>query len=71
MFNGVRYRILKALFSGSSGKPGHVLSENLEIACGNNSLKITEIQREGKKAQKLNEFILGTKIKKGSNLNHA
>ena len=71
MFNGARYRILKALFSGSSGKPGHVLSENLEIACGNNSLKITEIQREGKKAQKLNEFILGTKIKKGSNLNHA
>ena len=71
MFNGARYRILKALLSGSSGKPGHVLSENLEIACGNNSLKITEIQREGKKAQKLNEFILGTKIKKGSNLNHA
>ena len=71
MFNGARYRILKALFSGSSGKPGHVLSENLEIACGNNSLKISEIQREGKKAQKLNEFILGTKIKKGSNLNHA
>ena len=53
------------------GEFGEVVSDNLEIACGNNSLKITEIQREGKKAQKLNEFILGTKIKKGSNLNHA
>ena len=57
--------------SSSSGKPGHVLSENLEIACGNNSLKILEIQREGKRAQKINEFILGTKIKKGSDLNNA
>jgi methionyl-tRNA formyltransferase len=66
----VRYRILKALLSGSSGKPGQVLSENLEIACGNNSLKILEIQREGKRAQKTNEFILGTKIKKGSDLNN-
>ena len=70
IINGVRYRILKALLSGSSGKPGQVLSENLEIACGNNSLKILEIQREGKRAQKTNEFILGTKIKKGSDLNN-
>ncbi len=35
IFNGVRYKILKALLSGSMGKPGHVLSEHLEIACGN------------------------------------
>jgi len=70
IFDGVRYRILKALFSVSSGKPGHVLSENLEIACGNNSLKILEIQREGKRVQKINEFILGTKIKIGSDLNN-
>ncbi len=71
LFNGERYKILKALLSGSSGNPGHVLSENLEIACGNNSLKILEIQREGKRAQKTNEFILGTKIKISSNLNNA
>ncbi len=70
IFNGARYRILKALLSGSTGKPGHVLSGHLEIACGNNSIKILEIQREGKKPQKINEFILGTKIKKGSNLNN-
>ena len=70
IFNGVRYKILKALLSGSKGNPGHVLSEHLEIACGNNSIKILEIQREGKKSQKINEFILGTKIKKGSNLNN-
>ena len=70
MYKGTRYRILKALLSGSSGKPGHVLNKNLEITCGNNSLKILEIQREGKKAQKINEFLLGTKIEKGSDLNN-
>ena len=70
ILSGVRYRILKALLSASSGKPGHVLSENLEIACGNNSIKILEIQREGKRAQKINEFILGSQIKKGTDLNN-
>tara|TARA_Y100000590_G_scaffold236301_1_gene266009 strand:- start:582 stop:1505 length:924 start_codon:yes stop_codon:yes gene_type:complete len=71
IFKGARYRILKALLSGSSGKPGQVLSEDLEIACGIDSLKIIEIQREGKKVQKTSEFILGTKIEKGSDLNNA
>ena len=70
-FNGERHKILKAIAHGSIGNPGNVLSENLEVACGKNSLKIIEIQREGKKAQKINEFIQGTKIKTGSNLNNA
>ncbi len=70
-FNGERHKILKATHHGSNGNPGYVLSESLEVACGKNSLKILEIQREGKKSQKINEFIQGTKIKTGSNLNNA
>ena len=70
-FNGERHKILKAIPQGSNGNPGYVLNESLEVACGKNSLKIIEIQREGKKAQKINEFIQGTKIKTGSNLNNA
>ena len=39
----------------------------LEIACGDNqSIKILEIQRQGKKPQKIDDFLLGSKIKKGS-----
>ena len=71
LFNGERYKILKATKHSSKGNPGYVLSDSLEVACGKNSLKIIEIQREGKKAQKINEFIQGTKIKIGSNLNNA
>ena len=44
-----------------------VKSKYLEIACGGEkSLKIVEIQREGKKVQKIGEFMLGSQIRKGS-----
>ena len=66
-FNGERYKILKAEIGSGIGKFGEVLSDKLEIACkDNHSVKIIEIQREGKKPQKIGEYILGSKIKKGS-----
>ena len=69
-FKGERYKILKAEVGNSKGEPGIVLGENLEIGCKEGSLKIIEIQREGKKVQKIGEFLLGSRIKKGSNLNN-
>ena len=66
-FNGERYKILKAEIGNGTGKIGEVLSNKLEIVCGNNqSIKILEIQRQGKKPQKIGEFMLGSQIKKGS-----
>jgi methionyl-tRNA formyltransferase len=66
-FDGERYKVLKAEIGNGFGKAGKVLSDELEIACNNNqSIKILEIQRQGKKPQKINEFMLGSKIKKGS-----
>ena len=65
-FSGERYKILKAEIGNGVGKIGEVLSDNLEIACGNNqSIKILEIQRQGKKPQKIGEFLLGSRIRKG------
>ena len=70
-YNGERYKILKAEIGSSSGKLGEVLSDKLEIACGDNqSIKILEIQRQGKNPQKIGEFILGSQIKKGSIINN-
>jgi len=67
MFNGERYKILKAEIGQAQGKPGEVLSDYLEISCGEKkSIKIKEIQRQGKKPQSVGEFVLGTQIKKGS-----
>ena len=66
VFNGERYKILKAEISSGIGKNGEVITNSLEIACGDKkSVKILEIQREGKKAQKIEEFLLGSQIKKG------
>ena len=66
-FKGERYKILKAEIGNGVGKAGEVLSDKLEIACSNNqSIKILEIQRQGKNLQKINEFTLGSQIKKGS-----
>ena len=71
LFNGERYKILEAKIGDAVGDFGIVLDNSLEIGCGNKSIKIITIQREGKKSQKVNEFMLGSKIKKGSNLNNA
>ena len=69
MFNGERYKILKAQIGRAQGNPGSVLSDNLEIACGNNqSIIVKEIQRQGKRPQNIGEFILGSQIKKGSKI---
>ena len=70
--NGERYKILKATLALGSGKIGEVLDNNLKISCGNKkSIKVLEIQRQGKRTQNISEFMLGSQIKKGSNLNNA
>ena len=71
-FKGERYKILKAEIGNGIGETGEVLSDKLEIACTNNqSIKILEIQRQGKKPQKIGEFMLGSSIRKGSLLSNA
>ena len=64
LFQGERYKILKATLSDLKGQPGSVLDNNLTIACRGKSIKIEEIQRQGKSKQKAAEFLLGSKIKK-------
>ena len=70
-YNGERYKILKASLASGSGESGEVLNDYLEISCGNKkSIKVLEIQRQGKRPQNISEFMLGSQIKKGSNLNN-
>jgi methionyl-tRNA formyltransferase len=68
---GERYKILEATLASGNGEIGEVLDNYLEISCGNEkSIKVLEIQRQGKRPQNISEFMLGSKIKKGSNLNN-
>ena len=69
IFKGERYKVLKGEIGSGIGNPGEVTSDYLEIACGDNkTIKIKEIQREGKKPQKIGEFMLGSQIKKGATI---
>ena len=72
IYKNQRYKILKARIDKNQGNAGEVLTNDLEVACGDNhSLKILEIQRQGKKPQKIGEFMLGSSIRKGSLLSNA
>ena len=61
IYKGERYKILKADLTFNSGETGEVLDNYLEISCGNKkSIKVLEIQRQGKRPQKIGEFMLGS-----------
>jgi len=69
IFKEERYKILKAELGTKSGEIGEVMTSDLEIGCGDQkSIKIIEIQRQGKKSQNINEFVLGSQITKGAKL---
>ena len=70
IFKGDRYKILKAEIGNGSGPIGEVINDKLEIACSNDeSIKVIEIQKEGKKIQEISEFLNGSKISEGCILN--
>jgi len=71
IYNGERYKVLKAEIGNGVGSVGAVLDDYLEICCNDKSIKILKIQRQGKRPQNINEFMLGSQIKKGSNLKNA
>ena len=72
VYKGERYKILNAELGFKSDQAGKVVDNNLEIACGNNkSIKVIQIQRQGKNIQNIGEFLLGSSIKKDTNLNNA
>ena len=68
-YENERYKVLKARIMTTKGKPSSVLDDNLTVGCKSDSIKILELQRQGKNKQTTKEFLLGKKIIKGSALN--
>ena len=64
-YKKVRYKIWKASIFDKKGKPGTILDNNFIIACKDKSIKIEEIQREGKNKLLLKNFLLGMNFKIG------
>ena len=71
LLNGERIKIFNAkVEEASTNAPaGQVLDDELLIACGNNTaLRLTELQREGKKRMFAADLLKGFELKKGFNL---
>lgn len=60
-YGGERYKILRAKVVDETGKAGAILdgAGRLVIACGDNALEVTEIQRQGKKKMPTEELLRG------------
>ena len=60
-YNGERFKVLTAEVVDMNGTAGQILDgeHNLIVACGAKALKITEIQRQGKKAMPIADLLRG------------
>lgn len=65
--NGKRVKIFITRISNKNGKAGSVVSiKPLIVACGSGAVEILELQQEGKKRMKAENFVLGSRIDENS-----
>lgn len=66
-YNGERFKVLRATIMPECAAAGTILEgeKRLQIACGQQSLNITEIQRQGKRAMPIEELLKGYKFNTG------
>jgi methionyl-tRNA formyltransferase len=68
-FDGQVLKLLKARVGQGRGRPGEVLAaarEGIEVACGQGSLWLIELQPEGKRAMDAAAFLASRKVERGS-----
>jgi methionyl-tRNA formyltransferase len=69
--DGKTLKVYRTRIGSGNGAPGTVLQAaktGLEVACGNGSLWIDELQLEGKKRLPATEFLAGCRIEPGTML---
>ena len=63
--NGKRERIraLRSTLASGAGAPGTLLDDRLTVACGEGAVRLTEVQRAGKRPMAADEFLRGVKLR--------
>jgi methionyl-tRNA formyltransferase len=61
-----RVRALRSRLVEISGTPGTVLDGHLTIACGEGAVRLTEVQRAGKRVMSAEEFLRGANLATGA-----
>ena len=64
--DGERIKLLRARVVGVNGKAGTVLDDQFTIACGNAALRPVTLQRAGKPAMALEDFLRGRPVAPGT-----
>ncbi|MDC0418649.1 methionyl-tRNA formyltransferase [Pelagibacteraceae bacterium] len=68
MHKNIRYKIWRAKIVKKDDQPGKIIDEKFTIACGNKSLEVIEIQKEGKNKLFVKDFLMGVDFKKGDQI---
>jgi methionyl-tRNA formyltransferase len=63
-----RVKVLRTTQGSGSGPAGHVLDEQLTVACGEGSVRLVELQRAGGRPLPADAFLRGTPVARGSAL---
>jgi methionyl-tRNA formyltransferase len=66
--NGKRERVraLRSTLAQGASRPGALLDDRLTIACGDGAVRLTEVQRAGKKPMSTEDFLRGTALRAGA-----
>ncbi|ABC62505.1 methionyl-tRNA formyltransferase [Erythrobacter litoralis HTCC2594] len=63
---GERVKLLRAEMAGDEGAAGEVLDDQFTIACGTDAIRPLRLQRAGKPAMDLDDFLRGKAVAKGT-----
>jgi methionyl-tRNA formyltransferase len=63
-----RVRALRATLAEGQGKLGTLLDDKMTIACGRGAVRLTEVQRAGKRPMSTDEFLRGVALSVGDTL---
>ncbi len=63
-----RLKVLRSEKADGTGVPGAVLDDSLTVACAQGAVRLTELQRAGGRPGPAEEFLRGTRIRKGIKL---
>lgn len=66
--DGARAKILMTQVEAAAGEAGHVLDDQLLVACGRRAVRILSLQREGKGVMAAKDFLLGSSLPMGATL---
>ncbi len=63
-----RIKVLRSALAEGAGPPGEVLDDSLTVACGDDAVRLVELQRAGKKPMRTEEFLRGFSLVRGTRL---